>query len=223
MKRKSLFLVILLSASQGQALWELPAAFLVGMAVKTPTGQWIAKLIFSKCKKVVLSRAPNVKIENPSVGDSTIQSDVRSGFISLGNALKGIALKSHVAMSSSLVAFLARAKNIQPKNPLTSSVETSTTEHTQVKWTSCEQPHVDQNSPNVGPSVNHFVKIDAKTLSQSTSGFFPKITNNYHSGVPEHVMAEAGKKQFWKGVSVGGFTVGTTLTWLHKCQEQKTH
>ncbi|MCX5924249.1 MAG: hypothetical protein NTZ68_02410 [Candidatus Dependentiae bacterium] len=221
MNKKSLFLVFLLTASQSQALWELPAAFLVGMAVKTPMGKKISSFIFSRCKKVWLGKTPEVKIANSMTSNSTIQSDLRSGFAFLGSAAKAVASKSQVAMNSSIVAFRARAQNIQLKNPLTSSVEKTRQEHIQTNWNPYGQPYAHQSTENVGPATYNFTKVDAKTLSQSTSGFFPRITNNYYSGVPEHVTVESGKKQFWRGVGVGGFTMGTTMAWLHSKQEQK--
>ena len=223
MNKKSLFLIVLLSASQCQALWEIPAAFLMGMFAKTPMGQKVTSLIFSRCQKAWLSRMPSAKIQNIVTSNTTIQSSVGSRFAFLGSVIKGIASKSHGAMNASLIAFGLKAQNLHIKNPFVNSAEQSTTEQTHIQWASYHQPHVSYDAQEVKPVVNNFVKVDsqAQTLNQSTSGFFPRTTNNYYCGAPADVAAESGKKQFWKGVGVGGFTMGTTMAWLHSKQEHK--
>ena len=113
MNKKSLALIFLLCTSQSQALWEIPAAFLVGMAAKTSIGQKISSRVFLGCKGAWLSRKPIVKIENPSIIGSTMQSAASKGFVFLGS----IASQGQKVLHSTILAFKARAQNVQFKNP----------------------------------------------------------------------------------------------------------
>ncbi len=60
-----------------------------------------------------------------------------------------------------------------------------------------------QNAIPVSSNVNHFTKVDAASVNQTASGFFPRVTNNYYSGSAPDVTKEFGKKRLLQGIIIG--------------------
>ncbi|HSW75797.1 MAG TPA: hypothetical protein VLG50_02040, partial [Candidatus Saccharimonadales bacterium] len=162
MNKKSLFLLFLLGTCSCQALWELPAAFLMGMAARTSLGKRATSFVFSTCKKALLCRGLNCNVEISSIINPSGKS---SGLAYFGNATKAMAIKSRASISSCMVACMTRVKEMQKKNFADQDIPQPASDFRRVQYVYTQQEaKAAQQDQAVEKDQNstQFIKADAQ-------------------------------------------------------------